>query len=225
VVTAGPWRKLADTTALSGNLPIAVYARQARASEYRQGGEIARLVKRSIGCLERELGLSYPYEKCDAVFVPEFPSLASSVPGVVMFHDKVFDLAASREPRYAATVISHEVAHAWIGSLVDCDEAWVVEALTTYLSRTIVDEWDPGYRPWSARTAPMPDAAYERDAELIRKLETKIGRPAVLRGLRIFLHQYSHRISGLAELAHCWSQASGQDLVGWVTTNIRSSGE
>ncbi|OXM45668.1 aminopeptidase [Amycolatopsis alba DSM 44262] len=214
VGAAGPWASLCRTTIPSG-VPLAVYARRYRAAGLDRGKDIADLMARSIAFYEHHLEVAYPYEKCEVVFVRDLPSLAFSAPGLILVNDKVFDFVATRGPRYAATVISHEVAHAWIGGLVDCgDDAWLVEACATYLSRTAIPELAAGSDPWA--TAESPDNAYAPDAELIRQLENTIGREGVLRGLRLFFDRFAHRNAGRAELAACWSETSGHDLSAWA---------
>lgn len=224
VGAAGPWSTLCRTAIPSGDaaLPLAVYAQRSRDARPDRGRDIADLIARSITFYEQHLEVPYPYEKCEAVFVRDFPSLAFSVPGLILFNDKVFDYVATRGPQYAATVISHEVAHAWIGSLVDCGEApWLVEACATYLARTAVPELDPGSDPWATAEPAPPDAAYATDAELIRQLEDTIGRKNILRGLGLFCGRFAHRNAGRAELAACWSETSGHDLSTWAADRIR----
>ena len=139
---AGPWARLHHTTA--GTVPVTVHAQRARAAERNRGRDIANLMARSITRFEHQLGVPYPYEKCDAVFVRDLPPLAISTPGLILFNDKVLDRIEDRGPRYAVTVIGHEIAHAWIGCLVDDrdETAWLDEACATYLARTAV--LDPG---------------------------------------------------------------------------------
>ncbi|HVW41937.1 MAG TPA: M1 family aminopeptidase [Amycolatopsis sp.] len=125
-----------------------LHAQRSRAAERDRGRQIADLMAQSITFYEHQLGLPYPYKKCEAVFVRDLPSLAFSTPGLILFADRVLDLIATRGPQYAATVVSHEIAHAWIGSLVDCGDApWLVEACTTYLARNAVVHLLPGSRP------------------------------------------------------------------------------
>jgi aminopeptidase N len=208
---AGPWVRLHEAARSS------VYAQRSRAGE--RGGEIAGVMAQAIAWYEDRLGVPYPYEKLDAVFVRDLPPLAFSAPGLILFNDKVFDRIAARGPQYAATVISHEVAHAWIGGLVDCDAQWLVEACATYLSRTAVVDLMPGSQPWTVESA--PDAAYAPDAERIRDLEQTIGRTNILRGLGEFCRRFAHGNAGPAELAACWSELGGPERSHLVVRALR----
>lgn len=219
VGAAGPWSQLHQTVIASQGtpVPLAVYAQRTRAAEQDRGRQIADLMTQSIAFYEDKLGVPYPYENCEALFVRDLPSLAFSTPGLILFADKVFDLIETRGPQYAATVISHEVAHAWIGSLVDCDDApWLVEACTTYIGRNAVLHLLPGSEPWEAGDPPPPDASYAPDAELIKELEKTIGRENILQGLGTFCRRFAHQNTGQAELAACWSETSGHDLATWA---------
>ncbi|EMD25179.1 aminopeptidase [Amycolatopsis azurea DSM 43854] len=223
---AGPWATLCRTTIPSRDspVPLTVHTQRSRAAARERGAEIADLMARSVAFYEHHLGVPYPYEKCEAVFVRDLPSLAFSLPGLILFNDKVFDLVATRGPRYAATIVSHEVAHAWIGGLVDCgDDLWLVEACATYLSRTAVPELAPGSDPWAAAEPAPPDATYAPDAELIRELAGTIGHENVLRGLSLFFGRFAHRHAGRADLAACWSELTGRDLGTWAADRDVSS--
>jgi hypothetical protein len=84
-----------------------------------------------------------------------------------------------------ATVIAHELAHAWFGGLVDMprpEDRWLVEALTTYVSRAALTELLPGTAAWTASTSPtLPDHGYADDAAAIRRLEPSDRSPGCLR--------------------------------------------
>lgn len=133
--------------------------------------------------------------------------------------DEVAEREPAREPAWAATVLSHEIAHAWIGGIVDSrvEDGWFIEALTTYLSRTAVATLLPGSRPWAtSRSAAAPDAGYARDAQVIKQLADTIGQDGILQGLRSCLHRFAGRTVGWADLLDCCSQASGHDLSAWT---------
>lgn len=219
---AGPWAELHQLVVQSAGgspIPVAVYGHRSRAGAQIKGREIAELLGRSIAFYERHLGVPYPYRKCDAVFVRNFVSLGLSTPGLIMFNDAVLDLIDDRGPQYAATVISHEVAHAWIGNLVDFGEAqWLVEAGATYLSRLAVVDLVRGSRPWTVTDPAPPDAGqYAADAGLIRSLEHTIGREILLRGLGACCVRFAHRSAEPGDLAQCWSELSRHDVSSWAT--------
>jgi aminopeptidase N len=207
-VAAGPWALLHRT---DDPTPIGVYARRSRADQLDRGREIADLAGRTLRDCARMLGAPYAYRKCDLVLVPDFPSLAFSAPGIVMLRETVLDA----RPGFRPTVIAHEVSHMWFGGTVDfLDRAdgWLIEALTTYVSRLLVAAW--GLAP--SAEVPPPDAGYEPDAALITALAKDIGQATVLAGLRAFCQRFTNGGATRADLVACWSQASGRNLAGWA---------
>lgn len=211
---AGPWARLASTRGYQ--IPIAVYTQGSRANERDRGRYIVDLLARSIAAHEAALGVPYPYEKIDAVFVRDLPSLALAAPGMILFADRVLDLIETRGEQYAVTVLAHEVAHSWFGGLVDwADAPWLVEACATYLARNAALDLVPGSRPWDATEPSAPDAGYGPDAERIRALEATIGKAIVLRGLHLLCQRFPHRNATPDDLAACWSELSGHDLTNW----------
>ena len=183
------------------------------------------LFRKPLSCYERSLGAAYPYGKCDLVFVPAFPGLAFGAPGLITIKDQVLTEAQNGKPAlYLASVIAHELAHAWFGGLVDVcrrDDEWLIEPLTTYISRTALGEIHPGATPWAPATSQtLPDHAYARDAAAVRQLEGLIGRQAVLNGLRDLLHRHAHGCATKDDLVQCWSRASGRDLREWAADTL-----
>ncbi|HEX9336067.1 MAG TPA: M1 family aminopeptidase [Pseudonocardiaceae bacterium] len=212
-MAAGPWSVSHHRTirTATGMTPITIHARRSRGATTALGRRVADLAERSLLAYEAILGVPYPYRKCDIVFVPDLPPLAFSAPGIIMIKDDALDATHDREPEYAATVIGHEVAHAWFGGSVDWMDAWLNEALTTYISHVALERYQS-----NATNGDQPDAAYASDARLISDLETTIGRDAVLRGLQTFLQRYADTTATRLDLTECWSQAGGHDLTTWA---------
>jgi aminopeptidase N len=178
-----------------------VYVPRSRASV--DGAAVADLMARSIGCYEELLGVPYPYPKCDAVFVHELSSLALSTPGLIVFDQAVLDRLD--EPRYAMTVVSHEVAHQWSGNLVSTS-SWLLEGLTVYLSRLFVEEALPGSRPWGDLPGRrLPDRPYAPHLARVLEVEARIGRAAVLRGLRTVMEEFAHRHAAVEDFEAHWT--------------------
>ncbi|HEX4223365.1 MAG TPA: M1 family aminopeptidase [Pseudonocardiaceae bacterium] len=205
-MAAGPWAQLhrADDPT-----PIGVYARRSRGGQLDRGREIADLAGRALRDYERILGVPFAYRKCDLMLVPDLPSLAYSPPGIIMLRETVLDAG----PRFRPIVIAHEVGHQWFGGtaeFIDRADDWLIEALTSYVSRLLVVDW--GLAPGAGE--PRPDAGYE--AELIVELAEDIGQAAVLAGLRAFCQRFTNGGATRADLVACWSQASGRDLTGWA---------
>jgi aminopeptidase N len=173
---------------------------------------------------QHALGAPYPYGKCDFAFVPGFPTLAFGAPGLVTVREQVLTDQTGKPDLYLATVVAHELAHAWFGGLVDIchpDGTWLIEPLTTYISRTALEQTRPGAAPWAARVSQaLPDHAYADNAATIKQLERLIGRPAVLKGLRELMHRHPHGCATKDDLVGCWSRASGRDLGGWAADTL-----
>ena len=188
------------------------------------------LVRQPLAYYEHGLG-AYPYGKCDFIFVPAFPKRAGSAPGLVIIRDTVLAEAQTDKTGLSlAIVIAHELAHEWFGGLVDLcrrDDSWLIEPLTTYISRTALEEIHPGTTPWAPGVSQaLPDHAYAPDAATIGQLEELIGRQGVLNGLRELLRRHAHGYATKDDLVHYWSKASGHDLRNWAAkTLIPASGE
>jgi aminopeptidase N len=207
-------------------LPVSVLAMPS-ASGPGQPRRVLGLVGKPLRYYERNLGLPFPYGKCDVLFVHGFPGLAFSAPGLIAIKEEALSQARPGERSlYLATVIAHELSHAWIGGLASiCRgeqiEMWLVEALATYVSRSALTEIIPGATPWAAGETAPPDHDYAANAAIIRRLELLIGRDAVFRGLGSFLRQHSNSDAGQDEMVRCWSEQSGRDLRPWAAANLR----
>jgi aminopeptidase N len=220
-VCAGPYRgpALVCERDKGRPLPVTIQALPPTAGRL-EPHAVLELVHQPLRYYERNLGVSYPYGKYDLVFVPGFPALAFSAPGLVTIQDRVLEPRQGKPAYYLAAVIAHELAHAWFGGLVGMrrhDDRWLVDAITTYLSRAALEEIRPGITPWAASTSPaLPDHDYANDAAAVRQLETLIGRQAVIGGLSILLHRHAHSNATKDDLIRYWSTVSGRDLRTWA---------
>jgi aminopeptidase N len=187
---------------------------------------LVELVRRPLRYYGDALGIPYPYPKCDLAFVPRFPGLAFSPPGLATLQDRLLKPPQNRRSLYLGCVLAHELAHAWFGGLLDLsheDDMWLQEALATYISRTALEETQPGSAPWAPETsASLPDHAYAKDAEVLRQLEELIGRPALMNALAALMRRHSHRTISRDDLVRSWSQSSGKDLRSWAAETLVS---
>ena len=192
--------------------------------ELRDADMLVELVRRPLRYYADALGIPYPYPKCDLAFVPRFPGLAFSPPGLATLQDRLLKPAQTRPPLYLGCVLAHELAHTWFGGLLDLsheDDMWLQEALATYTSRTALEETQPGSAPWAPDTsASLPDHAYAKDAELLRQLEQLIGRPALMNALAALMRRHSHGTISRDDLVRSWSQSSGKDLRSWAAETL-----
>jgi aminopeptidase N len=226
-ICAGPFSGPAFTCQRHPRLPLPVTVNALpSAAAHLESTVSSELVRQPLAYYEHGLGTAYLYGKCDFVFVPAFPKRAFGAPGLVTIRDT--ELAARQADGTGlqlALVIAHELAHEWFGGIIDLcrhDDSWLIEALTTYISRTALEEIHPGATPWApAVSQAMPDHAYAPNAAKIRQLDDLIGRQAVLTGLRELLRRHAHGCATKDDLVHYWSQASGINLRSWATEMLR----
>lgn len=200
-------------------LPVTVQtARPAAASL--DPGPMLDLCQQTLRYYEHTFARPYPYPKCDLVFVPALPALAYSRPGLIVIDDQV--LNDQQPARYLATVIAHELAHAWIGCLVTItprEDTWLAEALTTYISRIALAGILPGAGPQAEPAAP-PDHGYAADAATVRELEGLIGRKAVIDGMAALVRRHAHGSATKNDLVRYWSAAVRRDLANWASETL-----
>jgi aminopeptidase N len=199
--------RLSAVPVTANALPAATAAVEAAA--------LPELFRQPLEYYQRSLGVAYPYSKCDFVFVPGYPGLAFGAPGLVTIKEQVLTEPPQGNPSlYLATVIAHELAHAWFGGLIELqpsEDGWLEEAITTYISRTALEA--TGATPWAEPVSlDLPDHGYASDAAAIRQLETLIGRRAVLNGLGNLLRHHAHGYAAKDDLVRYWSNAAGRDL-------------
>lgn len=224
---AGPYVAWPGTRERDGNpaLPVSVQALPSVAALL-QSEATLDLLLHALRFYEQVLDVPYPYGKCDVLFVPGYPVLGFAAPGLIVIDDLALQTArADARGLYLPMVIAHELAHSWIGYLVDIlpDAAQIemspVEGLTTYISRTALADIVPGSTPWAAPgSATLPDHGYAATAAAIRELETLIGRQAVTSGLGDFLRTHAHGNATMDDLVQCWSRAGARDLTQWAAS-------
>ncbi|MFC5054983.1 M1 family aminopeptidase [Saccharothrix xinjiangensis] len=151
------------------------------------GTRVADLVARSTAFFA-DLLAPNPYPKCELVFVHDLSLLALSTQGLIVFDEGALDRFV--DPRYATTVIAHEVAHQWSGNLVNT-ETWLVEGLAVYLSRLFAEVERPDDDVWG--DPPPPDRPYKPHLDRVLEVEARVGREGLLRGLRSVFAERAHR--------------------------------
>jgi aminopeptidase N len=211
-----------------------------------------RLAADCLAMQSELLGIPYPYERLDLVFVPGYSALGTSTPGVLMLDERV--LHRSLDPdgrRFVVWALAHEVAHVWFGSLVvdrRWEATWLTEGLATYLCYVTMDALMPEVHPWALfhlleeaeahevdvegvhavapppLADPVPPIVYAKPAALVRQLATTIGDGAVFRGLAAYLRDHAFGDATTGDLVAAWSTASGRDLTGWARDWLRRPG-
>jgi aminopeptidase N len=114
------------------------------------------------------LGVPCPYRGYDIVFMPDLAAMALSVPGLMVVNERLLGRPAGAGDQHSAMICAHEVAHLWFGCLVGprwWDDAWLDEAIATYLSyaalAAITGDGEP--LSWAGFTYTDKAAAYEAD--------------------------------------------------------------
>jgi aminopeptidase N len=211
---AGPFTS--RTLGADSQLPVVVHARPPMADLLASlvGPD---LIEQPLRYYEDGFGTAYPFGKCDVVFVPDYPPLAFGAPGLVIVQERVLSQAATQKSGlYLALVLAHELAHAWLGGLVDTrahQAEGLIEGLTTYVSRCFLAETRPTVSPWDpdvSRT--LPDDGYARYALPFLQLERRIGKQAILDGVNVLINEHRNECITGADLAGCLSRASGHDV-------------
>lgn len=128
--------------------PMRLYVFRGRGADTRFAAEAHRelLVR-----LEEYFGMGYPYEKLDAVAVPQTIGWsAMENPGMVTYNGRILVARPEEETpgfkRGAATVIAHELGHQWFGNYVTLawwNDIWLNEAFASWIEDKMVHAWKP----------------------------------------------------------------------------------
>ena len=158
-LAVGPFDVVDGGTAGIDKTPLRYFALKGRGAETRYAREAT---PRLLELLEAYFGTPYPYEKLDAVSIPQSVNFGAMENVGMITYGTYLLLATPREEtfrfkrRYAA-VAAHEIAHMWFGNLVTLawwDDVWLNEAFASWIGRKILyrfkPEWDTG--EWRARS-------------------------------------------------------------------------
>jgi aminopeptidase N len=166
---AGPYVEVNDQlTSSSGKvIPLGVFCRKSL-FEYLDAEYIFEKTKQGFEFFEAQFGVSYPFEKYDQLFVPEFNAGAMENAGAVtftetyVFRSKVTD--ATRERR--VVTILHELAHMWFGDLVTMrwwNDLWLNESFAEYASTLATQEATEWHGAWATFASLEKSWAYRQD--------------------------------------------------------------
>ena len=182
------------------------------------------------------LGVAYPYETKDCIFIPGYGSQAGCFGGAVLCHERVLHAGVDAEwLRYVRWVIAHETAHNWLGGLVgfsNPEDRWTAEGLATYLCHRANNSWDrfhvleelDAHHDDESGNTEAPSLIYAKPAAVVRHLEAVIGATAVEAGLTSWLREHAGGSSTADELVSAWSEAAGRDLSPWADRWFYSAG-
>lgn len=100
-------------------------------------------------------GIPYPLDKLHLVALPEYHTGAMENWGAIASRESYILLdenSSTYDKRYAAYVVSHEIAHQWFGDLVTMkwwDDLWLNESFATFTGYKILDKVHPDWGAWS----------------------------------------------------------------------------
>ncbi len=161
---AGPYHVVRDE---HRGIPMGLFCRRSLA-EHLDAEHIFDVTKRGFDYFEELFARSYPFEKYDQLFVPEFNAGAMENAGAVtiledyVFRSKVTDAAYERR----AETILHELAHMWFGDLVTMrwwDDLWLNESFATYASVLCMSEATHWTNAWTTFANSEKTWGYRQD--------------------------------------------------------------
>ncbi len=112
---------------------------------------------RSVQWLEKYTAIPYPYQKLDAIGIPDFEAGAMENPGAITYRTQLLSADATTASTAAFkriySVVSHELTHMWWGDLVTMawwNDLWLNESFASFVGE-------------KTTAALNPDWGYERD--------------------------------------------------------------
>jgi aminopeptidase N len=139
-------------------------------AQYLEPGEVLAVTGAGLDYYTGLTGSSFPFEKYDQVYVPEFTAGANSCPGCTavsehyLFRSRVSE--ARREAR--TTVILHELAHQWFGEVVSpvwWDDMWLNESFASLWGSQATAEATRFAGAWTTFCADGKVLAYRQDQQ------------------------------------------------------------
>ena len=147
-LAVGPFDVVDGGTAGANKTRLRYIALKGRGAETRWAAEVT---PRLLELLEEYFGTPYPFDKLDALAIPQTVSFgAMENVGLITYASQLL-LATPREEtsdfrrRYAA-VAAHEMAHMWFGNLVTLawwDDVWLNEAFASWMADKVLARYRP----------------------------------------------------------------------------------
>ncbi len=168
-IVAGPYHvERGELTSRDGRvIPLGVFCR-ASLAEHLDADNVMDVTRRGFEYFERVFDVTYPFEKYDQLFVPEFNAGAMENAGAVtfvesyVFRSKVPEAVIERR----ALTILHELAHMWFGDLVTMrwwDDLWLNESFAEYASTVCLAEATRWTSAWTTFSSMEKSWAYRQD--------------------------------------------------------------
>lgn len=148
-------------------VPLGLYCRQS-IGKHLDPDVLFRETKQGFDYYHRHFGFSYPFNKYDQVFCPEYNMGAMENAGCVTIRDEYVFTSAATHYRYErrADTILHELAHMWFGDLVTMrwwDDLWLNESFATWASAMSQSEETEYTTAWVTFANVEKAWAYQQD--------------------------------------------------------------
>ena len=134
----------------AGPIPVRVCTRPERKDAARFALEAAEQI---FAFDNRYFAFHYPFRKLDLVAVPgDFPGAMENAGAIFFDEGLLANPGTAPESALAseASVLSHEIAHLWLGDVVTMaswDDLWLNEGFATWMAPKALESWKPQWRP------------------------------------------------------------------------------
>ncbi|MEL6306287.1 MAG: M1 family aminopeptidase, partial [Bacteroidota bacterium] len=206
-----------------------------------------RYSKRIFDFLEKEIGVSYPWQDYKQVPVHDFLYAGMENTTATFFSNRyVIDSMAFIDKNYV-NVNAHELAHQWFGNLVteqSGEHHWLHEGFATYYAYLAEKElfgsdyfywklWDTAKalnsmsKEGNGESLTNPQAGsltfYEKGAWALVILRDMVGENAFRNGIQNYLNRFAYQNVTVQEFMWEMQKASGMKLRGFEDTWLRQS--